>query len=144
MGLKLDHVHLLDHDINNIFNHSENLITFLQNYMYSAYGFTDNDNILINYFDNKELAELVVAYQELLKTQKFTIKILTGNYGYLKKIHTYANDNSTYDLACGALTGGKSEHFTKDEIRKLQEKETGIRWYSKDVLIESVGKDSIE
>lgn len=144
MGLKLDHVPLLEHDINNIFNHSANLITFLQNYMYSAYGFNDNDNILINYFDNKELVELVIAYQELLKTQKFTVKILNGNYGYLKKIHIYANDNSTYDLACGALTGSKSEHFTKDEIRKLREKETGIRWYSNDVLIEPVGNDSID
>lgn len=136
--LKLDNVSIDEDEIKSLFNHSIDLINFLKDYALEAYG-ADADDILISYFDNKELEELVVAYRELSKTQKFTIKILTGKYGYLKKIHTYANDNSTYDLVCGALTGSKSEHFTIDEIEKLKETEKSIKWYDEDnVLIEPI------
>lgn len=137
--LNLDNVSIDEDEIKILFNHSIALIDFLKGYALKAYGTDYDDDILISYFDNKELEELVVAYRELSKTQKFTVKILTGKYGYLKKIHTDANDNSTYDLACGALTGSKQEHFTIDEIEKLKETEKSIKWYDEDnILIEPV------
>ena len=137
--LNLDNVSINEDEIKSLFNHSIDLINFLKGYALKAYGLTDNDNILINYFDNKELEELVVAYRELSKTQKFTIKILTGKYGYLRRVYFDKYDRSSYCLTCGSLTGSIDEQFTIDEIEKLKETEKSIKWYDEDnVLIEPV------
>lgn len=136
--LKLAHVEVDEDEIKNLFNHSIDLIDFLKGYALKAYG-DDADDLLISYFENKELEELVVAYQELSKTQKFTIKILTGSHGYLRRVYFDKDDRSSYCLTCGSRTGSVDEQFTIDEIEKLKETEKSINWYDEDnVLIEPV------
>lgn len=136
--LKLDTVCVDEDEIKNLFNHSIDLINFLKDYALRAYG-ADADDLLISYFEDKELEELVVAYRELSKTQKFTIKILTGSHGYLRRVYLDKYDRSSYCLTCGSLTGSSDEQFTIDEIEKLKETEQSIKWYDEDnVLIEPV------